>query len=1358
MCTKERTGSLPDQINSYESKALLKSNSICAYHFRIKLYQYTFILLFYLFPAVCCAQTPVHYFKNYQVNQGLFSNTVTSVTQDKKGFMWFGTRNGLNRFDGSVFRNYKHLPGDSHSLGSNSILSLHTGSTCLWVGTARGLYLYHPEEDSFSRLKGIPAGEVRFITEDLQHNLWIICNEQLYQYNPQKKTASHFAFKNDAALSLHLSDQGTLWVSTTAGNLQKLEAKGQSFQTYTLPNLPAAAKINAINGLYSLGDTTLILGTVRQILAYNLKTNTLSDIGKKNNLGSIFVHTIAAPSKTELWLGTETGLCILNTQHFKTQLITKAYNNPYSITDNIVSAIYKDREGGTWLGTYFGGINYTSGSFNYFHKYDPAAGKHSIGGNLVHEICRDNLGNLWIGTEDSGLNKMELSTGKITNYLPTGEKGSISYHNIHGLAVDGNELWIGTFDHGLDVMDIRTGKVVRNYRAGNAPNQLKSDFIVTLYRTGSGDILAGTWKGLFRYNRRTNDFSPYKGISTHVQSILEDKKGNLWVGTYGSGVYEFAAGSNAKKQLAPGIINANVNNVYEDSHEKLWICTEGGLYRYDPLSRKLNTYTTHSGLPNPQVFRIMEDQQGLFWISTGKGLCRFNPATKAYKNFYATHGLPTEQFNYNSSFKDKSGTLYFGTLKGMISFQPADFKDSPLIAPIYITNIQVNNSDISKSPYADALEKDILYTAQLSLPYTASNINFDVATLSYLNPETNRYQYKLEGFDQQWTTADQQKRIFYSKLPPGKYTFMLRGQDREGSWNGNSSSLQLHISPPWWQTKLAYSLYLLLSAAMVFTMASIYRKAAREKRKRVADALERAKEQEIYSAKIDFFTNVAHEIRTPLTLIKMPLDKLLKEDIKDPEMKENLMMMKKNTNRLIDLSNELLDFRKAEANKFSLTFSRVDINAALAELYTTFRPIAEEKSLQYQIELPRMPLQASVDAEAFRKIISNLISNAIKYGSTSVIVRLVPFSSEDDFFHVEFRNDGNVIAAEMGEKIFEPFYRINGDHTAQGTGIGLPLARSLAELHQGKLELKKGSDQDENVFLLSLPIHQDQESSTKNPDTENEVKEDLPEKAVPTDTSKPGILLVEDHKDILDYLTRELSEDYQILKATNGIEALELLQQEHIQLVISDIMMPIMDGVELCRKIKNDFQYSHIPIILLTARTSINAKIEGLEAGADAYIEKPFSLEHLHAQVNSLLMNRKSIRDYFASSPLTHMKGMGYARADKEFLEKLNDTIYHHITDPNLDVEHLSNRMNVSKATLYRKIKGLSNLTPNELINLTRLKKAAELLASGDYKINEVANLIGYSLPSNFSRDFQKQFGMSPSIYLQKIKSGDQSL
>ncbi|MNS57090.1 Sensor histidine kinase TodS [compost metagenome] len=793
-----------------------------------------------------------------------------------------------------------------------------------------------------------------------------------------------------------------------------------------------------------------------------------------------------------------------------------------------------------------------------------------------------------------------------------------------------------------------------------------------------------------------------------------------------------------------------MNSLYQDSKGTFWFCTEGGLIHYEPSTGKTKNYTVENGLSVNQVFKVLEDNSGLLWISTSKGLCRFNPKTETFTIYHTPNGLPTEQFNYNSALKNDDGTLFFGTVKGLISFNPSDFIRNSYVPPIYITGIQVNNNEVTINPTNSPLKQSQIYPTSITLPYDQSNISIDVAALSFIIPEMNAYQYKLEGLDKNWVDLKNNRKIYFTKLPPGNYTFKVKGSNSEGIWNKKEATLKINILPPFWATIWAYLIYAIIIGAVIFTIFRYYYLAISEKSKRQIAALEINKEREIYNAKIDFFTNVTHEIRTPLTLIKMPLDKLIAQKIDDGEINESLEMMNKNTNRLIDLTNQLLDFRKAEANNFSLSFTDNNINNLLNEVFEQFRPVAEQKQLHYKLEMPRIVLHAYTDNEALRKIISNLINNAIKYSSQKVLVKLLAFSSEDLLFHIEVINDGFIIPNELGEKIFEPFFRIKETDKEAGTGIGLSLAKSLAELHNGKLGLKHTSN-DTNTFLLSLPIHQETEINLRNYEDKTEsIVEPAANKEM--DKSKSLILIVEDNVEILNYLSKELSTDYNIVHALNGLEAIDVLQKENVQLVISDIMMPLMDGIELCRHLKSDLQFSHIPIVLLTAKNSLNSKIEGLEVGADAYIEKPFSLDHLVAQMNNLLMNRTIIKDYFSRSPLSHVKGISFSKADKAFIDQLNQVIYQHITDMDLDVETLSRMMNMSKPTLYRKIKALSDLTPNELINLTRLKKGAELLAEGNYKINEVADLIGYTLSSNFSRDFQKQFGISPSQFIGNLK------
>ncbi|WP_262248972.1 hybrid sensor histidine kinase/response regulator transcription factor [Parapedobacter soli] len=1316
-----------------------------------------FLVLFILIAATCYGQAPLD-FRNYQVTDGLSSNTITSVYQDRMGFMWFGSRNGLNRFDGQRFHTFKHDPKDSTSIGSNSIFSLHEDSQGqLWVGTYQGIYRFDPQYETFQLFPEIPAGEIRYIHGDQQGNSWIVSNLNLYQYDPATGKVTQHHFSGDQTISLHASETGSIWLATSKGIVKRFDEKEQRFIEYPIQAL-YGKPTSSIKALCALGDTALLVGTMNELLYMDIRASTVVSALTGPNPLNIHVHTIFKENERIYWIGSESGLLRYDAALQTGELISRQPTNPYSLSNNIVSAICKDMEGGIWLGTYFGGVNYFSPHYNRFRKYFPEPGQPSLSGEIVHEITKDRYGNLWIGTEDAGLNRLNPATGEITAFLPASSPGHLTYHNIHGLLADGDELWVGTYEHGIDVLDVRTGKVIRHYRAAFDGKSFTSDFIITLYRRSNGDILVGTWNGLFKYLPVTDTFSPLPFFDGHIQSIHEDGAGTLWVGTYGSGVFYQNTQTGKEGHFQHQInhhgilVNNYVNHVYGDRHGQLWFCTEGGLTRFDPITESFQHYTVADGLPDNQVFRVLEDDTGSYWVSTGKGLCRYDASQDAYERFHIDHGLPTEQFNYNSSFKDTNGTLYFGTLKGLVSFRPRDFSKSQHIPQIYITGLQIDHRTVGLRDPESPLKKAMTYTDALTLPFNSTNISIDAAVISYVIPSMNRYQYKMDGIDKEWVTAQQGHPINYSRLSPGQYTFHLRGANHEGLWGDHERILHITVTPPFWLSGWAYFLYLVVVGGIVAVVLRYYFLALNEKNKRKLEQVNSNKERELYHAKIEFFTNVAHEIRTPLTLIKMPLDKLLATSHRHEDDQEQLTLIERNTNTLISLTNELLDFRKAEANKLNLNLVKANVNELVTEIYQSFIPFAEKRGLDYQLLLPATAITIALDREAVKKILNNLIGNALKYAASTVTVNLLSVKETESLLRIECYNDGPPIPALYHEKIFEPFFRVPNRSKETGTGIGLSLARFLAELHQGNLVLDRQTDPGA-LFVLSLPTNLEEDIRTLQdfaPVT-NEESGDLADDVKRND-QRPSLLIVEDNWDIIHYLQRELAGNYKVLKASHGQEALNLLAQHEVHLIVTDIMMPVMDGITLSKTVKNDLRFSHIPIILLTAQDTLNTKIEGLEVGADAYLSKPFSMQHLVAQIENLLANRRIIKEHFSSSPLGHLRSISTSKADQTFLKSLNEVIDAHMVEEAFDVDKLAALMNMSKPTLYRKIKGLSDLTPNELINLSKLKKAAELLATGDYKVNEVAHQMGYTTPSNFSRDFQKQFGMSPSAFMQNVK------
>ena len=627
--------------------------------------------------------------------------------------------------------------------------------------------------------------------------------------------------------------------------------------------------------------------------------------------------------------------------------------------------------------------------------------------------------------------------------------------------------------------------------------------------------------------------------------------------------------------------------------------------------------------------------------------------------------------------------------------------------------------------------------------------------MGYSTSGTNQLQYKLEGFDKEWYTTDSNNPVAtYTNLKPGSYTFSVKSSNYQGEWNGKTKSIRVQIHPPFWKSTWAYILYIIVTSGLIIYSIYRFRKRMIDKQKLQFERLESEKEKELYHAKIDFFTNIAHEIRTPLTLIKGPLENILKKnDLNEKEVKENLNIMEQNTLRLLNLTNQLLDFRKTETKGFSLNFMTYNISEILKETYNRFLPTAKQNYLEFNLQLPEKDFYAPVDKEALTKILSNLFNNAVKYAQSNIIAQLdIQPESNPNMFMITVSNDGTLIPKDMEEDIFKPFVQIkntdNGQRTA-GTGIGLPLARSLAELHKGKLYLK---NEDQICFCVELPITQEnviQLSKHYIEDSPN-----IPDRHLATTPENQNtILVIDDDPEILSFVSKQLQNTYKIITATNGKEALDILETESVNLIVSDVMMPEIDGFELCKRLKNNINYSHIPIILLTARATLQSKIEGIELGADAYIEKPFSTEYLLVKIATLLTNLEKLRKAFTSSPFVEARTIALSNADEKFLDKLTETIKKNISEPEFNVDILASEMNMSRSSLHRKIKSIAQITPNEYIQLERLKTAAQLLQSGNYKINEICYIVGFNSSSYFAKCFQKQFGVLPKEFCSSIRN-----
>jgi len=1015
----------------------------------------------------CRLNAQPYYFRHFQVENGLSNSTVFCTVQDKNGFLWFGTKEGLNRFDGYHFKQFS-LRGNTSSLGSDMVYCLFSDNKgSLWAGGQNGLYQFDYEHEQLIRLVD-SLKEINWIQSDDKGNLWFLSFNNLYKYDLTSHRLIHFPERTYFhGTCICKTDKGEIWCSDNDGHIWQYNEPTGNFTPFDIFSHSPKPSSRVAQRLRYFGNNRLLIATDAQGLKFfDIATGQYKDIlPYSSGKSSLYVRDILKYSDDECWVATESGIFILNLTTGRVVNLKKKFLDPYSLSDNAIYSLCKDSEGGVWAGTYFGGVNHYSKQHAFFEKYYPDNSAASISGSSVREICQDIYNNIWIGTEDAGLDKLDGKTGAITHYMPSGSPTDIAYSNIHGLLASGKELWIGTFEHGLDVMNIGTGKVIRHYTAGPGIHDLKSNFVLSMITTSDGRIVLGTSSGAYWYNAHTNDFTPLPGIPyTFISIITEDHEGVLWIGTHGSGVFYHDPKTGHTGHLpgdaspGKGLPSPMINAIAEDHEHNIWFSTEGtGLCKLNADRKIFTSITTADGLPSNFIFRLIQDDNHDYWVTTSKGLVNMHHTSNTIRIYTRGNGLLNDQFNYNSGFKDKDGKLYFGSVRGMITCRPNDFVSPAFEPAIYITGFQVDNTEVKTGPDSSVLKRSVLYTDKITLPYDKSSFSIDFAALSYASPDRTEYSYFMQGLDNTWTHLSTNRKVYFTKLAPGNYIFMLKAAVG-GHWSKTIKTLTIVVLPPFWATIWAYLLYAVLLILLIRYIVLTYHRRTQIK-----------KEKEIYEAKIEFFTNVAHEIRTPLTLIKGPTENLFEKIDELPEIKEDVLTMDRNTNRLIALVNQILDFRQTEARGFSIDFARVNITVLLQETWLNFQSLAKKKQLQFTFDHPPTDVYAMADEEALRKIFSNLFSNAVKYGQHQISLRLLPVITENDDIVIEISNDGPIIPAQMKERIFEPFYRLKETSKQKGTGIGLALARSLVQLHKGRLFLADDYTT-VNKFVLLLPV------------------------------------------------------------------------------------------------------------------------------------------------------------------------------------------------------------------------------------------------------------------------------------------------
>lgn len=1325
-----------------------------------------FILSFVLSFLTLAAAGRPYYFRHYRNENGLSNNTVVACIQDHRGFVWFGTKEGLNRFDGFQFKVFLHNPSSSNCLISNFITGLcEDRDGWIWIGTDEGLCYYMPDNDRFE----VPGkenpdidGMITDIMCDAGNCIWIATFNGTYRYDKSAGKLNHYpADRYFSPRSINLSLTGEVWLTASDGKIYRYDSREDTFAGYNLLGEEDRSASVHLMDIIDIGNGLIITTDRGGIRKYDPATGKITRLFEDDeNLKNLLVRTAWLHSGEEIWLGTESGIHIYNLESGFVRNFRMTGTDPFSLSNNAVRTITGDREGGIWIGTFYGGVNYLPREDKVFEKYYPTGIPGSLNGNVVREIKPDDLGNIWIGTEDAGLFRFDEETLQFEEF--SGDRGPVDSRNVQGVTVDHDKLWIGTYDNGIYVMDIRSGMIISHF-VNDGRNGLRTNSFITFLKTSDGTIYAGSVSGLYRFREESNSFEYLENVAEggFIHCLHADRSGKIWIGTYGKGlyVYDISNGTSRKVLSDEGDYEKlefeYITSIFEDSSGRVWFTTEGsGFSCIDRETGMVKRYIPGKDIEFAIYCAMLQDERGNLWITSTRGLLRFTPDSNKIITYTRDDGLVDNNFSYNSAHRDKSGRMYFGTLRGLVSFIPDEIKESKHNMPVVFTGFQVNGKEFFANEAGNQDFKSILVTDRISLRHNQSSFSIDFVSPSFSGPARIKYRYMMDGADPDWVVIPGNRKVYYTGLSPGKYLFRVRASADGSDWSSDEALMEIRIKPPVWFSMPALFLYFIAASFISYMLISFYRKKNALEQQRRIDLIETGKEKEILNAKIDFFTNITHEVRTPLTLIKGPLDRILKSGLKNmKDNEENLQIIKKNTDRLLSLTNQLLDFRKTEKEMFRLNFVQTDICELAESIFNLFLRYGTEKMISVKLHSPVNHYQIAIDREAVTKILSNLLSNALKFSKSRVDMFLESGTEKDKAFRIRVNSDGDTIPESLSEKIFEPFYQIDFDTPGQkGTGLGLSLAKALAELHHARLYLDE-KERNCNSFVLELNKDQEETLESNIEYAEPEQTDDYEFEVFGSfENSRPNLLLVEDEPEMGRFIAKEIADDYNVILTCNGEEAVKALQKFNITLVVSDVVMPVVDGYELCRQIKSNVEYSHIPVILLTATIHLNARIRGLDSGADAYIEKPFSTDLLKAQIENLIKNRSLDRQNFINSPLAHLRSVSTNSTDEEFLTKLNSLLMNNMAENELGVEKIAGMLGLSNSTLYRKIKALTDLNTVEYIRLTRLKKSAELLSEGNYRISEVSYLVGFSSPSYFATSFQKQFGISPSQFIKNLK------
>ncbi len=1318
-----------------------------------------FFLMLMMLSGAAIAQTPDLPFRRIGYEQGLSNSTIECIFQDHRGFIWLGTRDGLDRYDGNEITVYRNNPSDTGSLSDNFIRCIiEDSSGALWIGTSNGL----------NRMSG----------------------GRFTRY-----------YHLGAVSSLCFDGEGRLWVGTDGAGLEGFSPQG--FTRYEGPG-------DHVNALTAVGGI-LWVGTEQGLSRFDPSSRRLSAVGHLPP-----VQVIRPDASGDLWIGTEeNGVFVYHPGGAEGAggafiAYRHADRDPSSLAGNMVKSILTERKGRTWVGCINGGLNLfepAKGTFAHYQNdpLDPS----SLSQRTVSALFEDNQGNLWVGTHRGGLNLYMPGAVKFGRYPQPGA-GGLTNRDVRAFFEDASgKIWIGTDGGGLNIWDPKTNRWSAYRYDPFRPGSLGSDAVLDIMQDSRGDRWISTWEGgLNRWNRATGTFTRYLhgGVgsigSNYVQKTFEDRRGRLWVATYFGGldlldpvrgtfrrVVSLDSGETSLRgnnivsinedsqgniwagtddgglnrcDLRTGRFthyftkecrNPDIRVIFTDHRGRLWI-GQSGLYLYDPVKDTFTVYTERGGLSHEFIKGITEDALGNFWIATGGGLMCFNPETYACTRYNRGDGLQGLEFEAGACLETHSGEMLFGGTDGFNIFYPRDIQRNPFIPPVYITGFQVFGHGV---PLTDTLQ----------LSFRQSTFSFAFTALNYSVPENNQYAYMLEPFDKEWHYVGNEHKASYTNIDPGVYTFRVKASNNDGVWNDQGAWVRVVIAPPFWKTGWFVALVVIAVTGGAY---GFYR----FKRNLEVARLEERKRDEIHQVQLQFFTNISHELRTPLTLILGQLEKLFKTDA-SPALKS----IYRNAGRLMSLINELMDFRKLETGALTLHVMPGHLSLFLEEIAGEFEDWASEKHIRFGMlsDIPSGPVW--FDRQVLEKIVLNLLHNAFKYTEsggtitlTASLTAFMPGHSNElkvpheyragGYVHIRVADTGIGISKESISHLFERYYRISESHL--GSGVGLAFVRNLTQLHKGDITVYSQRNEGTEI-IVSIPYAEADYapgerwvagSSPGRVQLESIRTPEGPLSVAPAGgvaaSEAPLLLIVEDNDELRAFLADTFRPVYRVAEAVDGEKGWESVRDAGPDLIISDVMMPGMSGVELCRLVKQDLGTSHIPFLMLTAKDAGAARLEGVESGADYYFTKPVSMDLLLATIHNIFERQQKLKAHFQENYQVEARELVHSRKDKTFMDALLATIDAQIVNPDLDVDFLCGQLGMSRTKLYQKIKQITGQSIGEFVRTIRLKKAVHILLHEDVPFTDVMYRIGIQSQSYFTKAFKKEFGKTPTQFLQDAK------